>query len=176
MTYNPEHLRRWNPKPTGFDGWSNYAGPDFSHWYVAPVSQTRDSGVLDRSNFEVVQKDLEQYSTDIIDEDGDEVESVAVHRFGHWGPGWFELILIHESNEKALKAADEWAACLSDYPVADEEHYSRTEYEEITEYWANMSLSDRVDMLQREHGSIFAARHEQVPECCWARLSCYVNE
>ena len=173
--YKPEYLQKWTPNITGFDSWSNYMGPDFSEWYLAPVCQTRDSGILERSNFETVEKDLEQFNT-WIEEDDEEVQTVANHRFGHWGPGWYEIILIHATNEKALKAADEWSAALSDYPVADEEAYSEKEWNEIAEYWEGMSMSDRIDMIQDGNGSVFAARRDEVPDCCYERLSRYVNE
>lgn len=134
MPYEPQNLRRWTyDGPTAFDSASNYAGPDLTHLWIGPVSQTRDSGPLDRSNFAVVSKELEKIGDDWDREhdwDGEGDPAVAIHRFGHWGPGWYEIILIRADCESALRRADEWVASLADYPVADEIHLSEIEFEE----------------------------------------------
>ena len=58
-TYQPEHLERWSADgPTAFDSAANYAGADLSNFYVAPVSVTRDSQLLERCNWEVVTAQL----------------------------------------------------------------------------------------------------------------------
>lgn len=176
MPYEPEYLHKWTPNISAFDSFENYGGPDFSReWYMAPVMNQRDAGPLQRSNFDVVWKDLEQYATDIIDEDGDEVSSVEIHRFGHWAWGWHELILIHHTNDAALKAADEWAAALEEYPVADEMHYSELEWDEMCETWNYLSMADRIDMLQDNGGSIFAARRDEIPDECYEALREWVQ-
>ena len=102
-----------------------------------------------------------EYQDDTLDEP---VNTVEIHRFGHWGPGWYEIVLIHPSNELALRAADEWAAALDDYPVADEEHFSETEMNEVYEWWESSSLRDRIELLSGAGDSIFAARREEIPE------------
>jgi hypothetical protein len=74
-------------QPTGFDRAGAFL-PDRQDWLVAPVSRTRDSGPIDESNFQC-----------FLDALGDESESVEVHRFGHWGPGWYEIIIIDPKAE-----------------------------------------------------------------------------
>lgn len=173
MENNPYELKKWSPCVTGFDSWSNYIGPDWSAWYVGPVSQNRDSGCLERSNFEVVSKDLLALNTEVENDDGEIIDTVQIHRFGHWGPGWYEIILIHPSNEEAQKACYEWHGALANYPVADDMHFSDLECEEITEYWANAGLAERLNMIQQANDgfnngegqtSIFASRHDQIPD------------
>lgn len=106
-------------------------------WLVCPVIQTRDSGSLEQSNFRTVLKDL-----------GGESEDVEVHRFGHWGPGWFEIILVRPDTAVAGKAL-EWAESLSDYPVADEFDLSELESEDETESWDSWGRSDFRRALER---------------------------
>lgn len=108
--------------PTGFDHKGAFL-PDRQDWLVAPVTQTRDSGPLAESNF-----------ASFLAEVGGESETVEVHRFGHWGPGWFEIILI-SPNSPHLKRAEELEASLADYPVLDEQDYSKREHEEYCESW-----------------------------------------
>src|SRR5262245_4928699 len=69
-------------RPTGFDR-RGLNLPDQQQWLLAPCSRNRDSSLLEQSNFDVCLKAL-----------GGESETVEVHRFGHWGCGWFELILV----------------------------------------------------------------------------------
>lgn len=143
-------------QPTGFDpAGLNGERLGVSQWWVVGVSQTRDSGVLERSNFAVMLREL-----------GGESDTVQVHRFGHWGPGWFEIILIDPADEASVKAAEELEAGLEDYPVLDESHWSELEFTEACEAWARMRVKDRVEYLQRygRRVSVFAARREELPE------------
>ncbi len=73
---------------------------------------------------------------------------MEVHRFGHWGPGWFEIILIHPDHAKAVA---EWEGALSEYPVASETDFSKLEYEEACAAWQQASIRERVELLQRAH-------------------------
>ena len=141
-----EVLKRYrNWSPTQFDT-KGLNLEDRQDWFVAPVILTRDSGALERSNFQVVRNDLE-----VIDENsiinkhglrsGFTQSDIEVHRFDHWGPGWFEIILVRPDSKVAESAVD-WACSLSDYPVASDEHYSAVEQEEADETWRKC-YSDR---------------------------------
>lgn len=110
-------------RPTGFDA-AGICLPDRQNWLVAPVSQTRDSGPLDKSNFETALEML-----------GGESDTIEVHRFGHWGPGWFEIVLINPEAKELVKIGDEIEGSLENYPVLDESHYSRLEHEEYIKSW-----------------------------------------
>lgn len=100
-------------------------------WLVAPVSQTRDSGCLDRANFQATLASL----------DG-ESEHVEVHRFGHWGPGWFEIILVAPGAWDQLQELAEIKDALEGYPVVDESLLSELEHEERWECWENYARED----------------------------------
>jgi hypothetical protein len=138
--------------PTGFDSRGAFL-PDRQEWLVVPVAQTRDSDQLAQSNFAVALRELEGES-----------ETVEVRRFGHWGTGWFEIILVApESN--AARTAEELEASLESYPVLDEADWSEREWTAAADYWARISISERVEWCRRYRCSIFAARRDEVPQC-----------
>lgn len=168
LAYQPEHLERWTADgPTAFDSAANYAGADLSAYFVAPVSITRDSQTLERSNWEVVTNNLENLSKH------EETGSVSM---GHWACGWYEIFLIHESDSKALEAADQWACSLADYPIADEEHHSQLECNAVAEYWERCGMRERIEALARFDCSIFAARRNEIPQDDSGALFSYLSE
>jgi hypothetical protein len=109
-------------QPTGFDA-KGLGLHDRQDWIVAPVGRNRDSEVLSNVNFETALEML-----------GGESETVEVHRFGHWGPGWFEIILV--SPERA-QDVEEIEGALENYPVLDESKLSEKENEEYYHNWTN---------------------------------------
>lgn len=155
-------------RPTGFDAaglGSETHG--IGAFLMAPVQQTRDSGTLDRSNFRACLKAL-----------GGESDTVQVHRFGHWGPGWYELILIDPADLRAVGIAEDIAAGLEDYPVIDEEDWGELQSEYAADYWRGLSVSERLNMITAANDrtsdewriSIFAARRDEIPEDPAGRL------
>lgn len=130
-------------RPTSFDC-RGLALPDQQNWLVAPCGTNRDADALTRSNFNSFLKAL-----------GGESATVQVHRFGHWGPGWFEIILIDPADVARVKLAEEIEAALQDYPIVSEEDFSREETEEANEVWRNCYReSERIKYI-REHRSQF---------------------
>lgn len=112
-----ERLQRYSEfKPTPYDS-RGLNLPDQQDWFVLPTTQTRDSDVVDRSNFRTALELM-----------GGESETVEVHRFGHWACGWFEIIIIHPSLYD--KAVAEIVDPLESYPVLDEDDMSQLEFEE----------------------------------------------
>jgi hypothetical protein len=133
-----QHYRDF--QPTGFDP-KGLALPDQQDWLVVPVSQTRDSGPLDQSNFATAVAML-----------GGESETVEIHRFGHWGPGWFEIIIVDPKSPQAATAKDIESA-MADYPVLDESDFSEREQNEANEVWANCyRVQDRIDYIKKHRG------------------------
>lgn len=140
-------------QPTAFDRRGLFL-PERHNWLVAPVSQTRDSGPLEQSNFETALAEL-----------GGESDAVEVHRFGHWGPGWYEIILIDPADAGAVDKARGMEERLADYPILDEEDFSRRELEAAEKAWAAMGRASRAYALER-YGrgvSIFAIRRDELP-------------
>lgn len=134
MAYKPEHLEHWSANVSAFDSAANYCGADLSAFYVAPISNGRDTcDSVTLSNWRVISAELEKLAKH--DESG-------VARFGHWAGGWYELWLIHESDAAALQCADQWAAELESYPVASESDLSELEQEEEGEAWERWAASE----------------------------------
>ena len=134
--YIPEHLQRWEPGAgaSSWDSGANYVGADLSEFYLAPIHRTRDTAdALTLSNWRVIERDLDQLA---------QHDDTGATTIGHWACGWYEIYLIHQSDSAALAAADQWAAVLSDYPVADESDWSELESEEEQEAWDSWGRSD----------------------------------
>lgn len=133
-------------RPTALDT-SGLALDERQDWLVFPHSRTRDSGCLAESNFHVALKSL-----------GGKSETVEVHRFGHWGPGWFEIILIDPKDEARVKDANEMIGALANYPVLDDEDHSRREQEAADLAWKNCyGDKERIEYI-RDHRSQFEFR------------------
>jgi hypothetical protein len=141
----PKHLKRWSRPPS-------YFGAQWPDYYSAGVGQSRDSDCLEQSNFAVMLAAL-----------GGESETVIVVRESHWAVGWVDWIAIHESDNAALAKADAQCERLANYPVLDEEDWSRREYEAQCETWENAGLQGRIEYCRRAGVSIFAARRSELP-------------
>lgn len=101
---------------------------DLGRTWAITFSKSRDSGILEQANYDAVKGDLEkQFPMDVSDE-----------RFTHFAVGWVDHLLVrmldkHGKVTKAGVAALEWADRLESYPVADDEDYSRREFEATLE-------------------------------------------
>lgn len=115
--------------PTGFDtpgkGLGSTIDDDRAEWLVAPCILSRDSGPLERTNWETITRSLCEADT------GDDIELLE---FGHWACGWVSVHICRPESP-AAKVAQDWAERLTDYPVADEEALSRAEAEEAADSW-----------------------------------------
>lgn len=141
-------------RPTGFDC-RGLGLPDQQDWLVGPVSQTRDSGPLDRSNFECFVAAL-----------GGESEDCQIHRFGHWGPGWFEIVLINPANSELVKRAEEMESSLADYPVLNEEDFSQKEHDEANEIWAKCYREkERIAYIRKHRSQFEFANYQDLIGC-----------
>ena len=123
-------------QPTGFDA-RGLACDDQQDWLVCPVSITRDTPecALEASNFAVMQQILDKLDPDFEDHE--------VHRFGHWGPGWFEIILVRPDTACA-KEAEECAGALENYPVLDDSDFSEREFNWACQEWEGLTLMDQL--------------------------------
>lgn len=125
--------------PSGLDSLSNYLGEIPEPNLLVVMTRSRDSDVLTESNWSCAIKDL-----------GGEGDGVEIHRFGHWGCGWWEALCVHKGTEKETIAADIHEA-LEHYPVLNEDHHSDLEEETANRYWEELyDNKERVDYL-REH-------------------------
>ena len=99
-------------RPTQFDS-AGLALDSQQDWLVLTVTRTRDSEALEQSNFRTALEIL-----------GGESDTCEVHRFGHWGPGWFEIILLHPDR---AQEADEIEGALAHYPILSDDDHSELE-------------------------------------------------
>lgn len=110
---------------------------DLGRSWAITFSVDRDSDLLEQSNYQTIKEDLEKgFPKDVSDE-----------RFNNWAVGWVDYLLVrmldkHGKITKAGTAALEWQERLEGYPVADEEDYSRREFEATLE---NIKFEGGVD-------------------------------
>jgi hypothetical protein len=119
--YTPRNLKKW-----GYD--SNYIGQDYTEYYIVLGKADSDQTVLNESNFAVALEAL-----------GGASETVICATFKHFACGYFELLLVHESDDEALKIADDLVDKIKDYPVLDDDDYSERElarYDDDIDSWA----------------------------------------
>lgn len=93
-------------------------------WIMTPISVHRDSDTLSRSNWDVI-------SADLLDRFEDSVEVMGSR---HWAVGWVDCIAVEIANRDAVEAVLDWIDALEEYPVADDEHYSALEWEELVDW------------------------------------------
>jgi len=93
---------------------------------------------------------------------GGESDTVEVHRFGHWGPGWYEIIIVHPDSPQA-KIAYDIARSLEDYPLLDEEDHSRRETEDAIESWGNYGARDYRKDIEAELDTLLQEYQEAEP-------------
>ena len=139
-----------NYSPTPFDHTGAFL-PDRGEWFVVPVICTRGSKPFEESNFDAALRAL-----------GGESDTVEVHRFGHWGPGWYEIIIVDPDSPQAV-IAQEIECKLENYPLLDEDDFSAREYEQANETWSHIPLQERIELCARYRCSIFAARRDEIP-------------
>jgi hypothetical protein len=135
-------LKRWKMP-------DHYAGEVWPEYFVF-LGQHRESDALTRSNFTCALRAI----------GGD----AQVVRERHWAVGWVEWIAIHQDDTDTLARASAIAERLADYPVLDEDHFGELEYSESCDYWASMSVRERVSIAREQGVSIFAARRDYLPE------------
>jgi hypothetical protein len=120
---------------------------DLDVWGFSPICRTRDSGLREISNFEVITADMLKRFP----------KSCVIARFGHWGPGWIEQLMVKTTSKKAMLALTEWVLGFENDPVADSMDLYEREQQACEESWDNwaerevtreMSGDPRFDFLK----------------------------
>jgi len=113
-----------------FDSFGWHDRPEDGAEWAIVYTHNRDSDLLDQSNADAIDKALAPFT------EGDNPDVRAEHH-GHWACGWIDGYAIHVYRNgqitEAFRAYHELAARLADYPVLDEEDFSRREYEATLE-------------------------------------------
>lgn len=135
-----------NGGATGLDSYANYIGERPDHEWRILYARTRDSDILTRINWEILEETFEE----------DEEKGISVFRIGSWACGWVEYFCISDKATKEVRTqAGEIACSLESYPVLDEEKFSEKEREEADEVWKNCySDRERISYI-RDHRSQF---------------------
>lgn len=123
-TRTPEDVAQAVARETGWNPDADAAEREWTAVGMGPVGQHRDSDALARSNFEVIYADLSERFG----------ESVDIAQFGHWAFGWVEEIIFDVGNDACEQAVADWRDKLDQYPVANEDHWSNLEWEELDDY------------------------------------------
>lgn len=144
----------------------------------------RDSSLLENSNFEYLKKHLmkllenkdfgeappkrDLYSLYDIPE-----EWIYDWSAGCWAYGWREYLMVRrDAPTELLESAQKiWDDLQDNYPVFDEDDYSRRQTEAICNYWEGMSVGERVYYCQEAGISMFAARNGCIPTEVYDYLS-----
>jgi len=156
INYNSilEYLKQQKNLITKMPKWdgSYYIGPRYDDYYII-VGHSRDSKILEESNYQTIKEYLSKNLINFI-----EVS------FNHWAVGWIECLMIQEDNIKDIEFInDEILDKLEDYPVFDEEDFYIREYEEATEIKEDM-IKDMRNKFQNsnmtyEEKKAYAKRH-----------------
>lgn len=101
-------------------------------WLVGPCGRSRESDLIEESNFAVAVSRLSMIDSDKAD--------YEVIRFGHFAVGWIDEIVTRPGSACAA-AASKMRESLEDYPILDEDHYSYLEQEYESSNWSSI-LSD----------------------------------
>jgi len=102
----------------------------FYTWSLGPVIRHRDSGLLEESNADALEKHLNEDET--LENDWE------ITSCNHWAVGWcdhlsFKVLDGNGEPSRIFRVITEWFNALSDYPVANESDYSEREYEATLE-------------------------------------------
>lgn len=124
----------------------NYTGAGWSGWLVFFLRQNRDSGCLERSNFQCAFERLKMHATDLESED---CQSVQIVSENHWAVGWIEWIAIHESNKPAIEEAGAIFERFENHPVVNDDHFSKMEFDAFCEAWKSYGHREFIRELER---------------------------
>lgn len=149
-----------------YSGGSEYL-PDAGDFAIV-YTHNRDSDTLTQSNAAQIAEALAPFM------EGDNLDVIAEDH-NHWACGWIAgyAIRVYRNGEPtpAALAWEEIQDRLDDYPVLDEEDWSRRESDEQYEAWDNWVKYD----FRRELGKVFPEAREadfDQLEPLWRELEC----
>jgi len=171
-------------RPTTLTPWRHpdfYLGENWNGWFCSPVGVHRDSGPLDRSNWQAQRESLlalAQWHPASEDEHGEDWQDVIEVTESHWAVGWVSWIAIHPSNLGAIEEAERIQRRLADYPILDEDAYGELRWDEAKEYanseWRYMNALERLTTLRRLGEDVPSLLRCIGPESC--PPSSYIDE
>jgi hypothetical protein len=110
-----------------FESFAWHAQPDDADNWCIVHTNNRDIRLMEQSNAAAIEEALKPFF------EADEPD-IAREHMGHWACGWVDgySIRVFDAHGKPTAAFCAWcdiAASMEDYPLLDEEDYSRREYE-----------------------------------------------
>jgi len=137
----------------------NYIGESYNDYYIL-LSRTRDSGLVEKSNFNSALKML-----------NGESDTVKVVRFSHWLCGWIEMILIHESDKVSVDKGFEIEESLNNYPILDEDAFGEMISEKETEMFDQIKYD-------ANHGlyAFWDLPKDYTDEDIWERVERFISD
>ena len=137
-----------------FDSFAWHDRPEDCEEWAIVYTHNRDSDLLDQSNADAIDKALAPFA------DGDNPDVRAEHH-GHWACGWIDgyAIRVYRNGQitEAFRACHAIEARLADYPVLNEEDFSRREYEATLENLRNEGFdSDYFAPPEEWAGEVFS--------------------
>lgn len=118
-------------------------------------TKTRDSSLLEESNFEMIYDALLNLGDD---------EAVYEWRADHWACGWVDYLMLKQNAPEAmLRRAYKIFDDLEGYPVFNEDDYSQRRYNAAVDCWRDMSNDERAYMCD-EAGIDWPSDPEELPQ------------
>ena len=128
-------------------GWSRIGELDDPENWTIVYTHHRDSRLLDQSNAAAIEDALRPFL------EADDPDILEEHH-GHWACGWIDGFAIRVFREgkvtRAFRTYMDIVGRLDDYPVLDEEDYSRREYEATLENFDSAVASVRYEYVLPE--------------------------
>lgn len=153
-----EYLKR--PSSFALDPRTPHYAEMFKTWAIGPIIETRESPIIDKSNAQVLLRELEAKGFAAEDDYN------VVHT-SHWAVGWadhlsFRVLDSDGTPSRVAKFIHGFFTYLKDdYPIADEDHYSNLQCEAEWEYyesqWDYLVRSDAIrdgvptDAMEKVH-------------------------
>lgn len=104
----------------------SYSG-NMSHWCIA-ASLTRDSDIVDQSNWRVIRSQLAELPDTIA------TDTFTVVSMSHWASSWVDYLVINPEINAAMVLVESLHTRLADYPVLDDTDYYELENDEIFDH------------------------------------------
>lgn len=122
--------------------WMTQRDGDYE-WYWVPIGigYHAASDLLDESNFEATEKQIEAAS-----DFGD-----YRYRYDNWVGPQVKTLMVRVDDAGALREALRIVAWLSDYPVLDESDLSEREHAAMLEYWDDTERDEVKALMVSEH-------------------------
>jgi hypothetical protein len=122
---------------------------DAGDWLIA-YAMHRDSDALARSNFRCFKQALDALPE--VKEWQGEFTPVQIERSSHWAVGWVDYIVVDPACKATVELAEQLREKLENYPVLDDDDFSREESDEAHEIWQNCyDAQERIDYIRKHH-------------------------